>query len=352
MTFWEKEASGRFKEEGMSHRRWREADLMDYLDGRLSPEKQAALRADMAQDRALRLMVKQLEQTVAFTRAVPLREAPRNYLLTPAMVAGPERAAPQQARGPQRRPLSLLLLRLTTAVTAIAFVVTVSLNLLPGGLGMGGATGKVASDQAVSTQEEAVFMIAEATPQASPTPGALGTPPPPPGDEEAAPNEAPAPMRMMPAEAAPTPTASQQGDVMVEELPPGMGPHPGAAPEGGWGVGGAAEVPETPMQMTQGLGEGSSVEDSAESGAEGGAEGGAEISDDAESGGEKRVTTETAEAEAHPLPAPTTATSETEPLTPVRPRRSQRQRWWLPGVLGLVTLLLGGATWWLSRRGA
>ncbi len=335
----------------MKDGRWREADLMDYLDGRLSPEKRAALQADIIRDPALRLEVKQLEQTVAFTRAVPLREAPRNYLLTPAMVAGPERTKSQPARstiGAQRRPLSLLLLRLTTAVMAVAFVVTVGLNLWPGTLGMGGATGKVASDRAASPQEEAMFMVAEATPQASPTRGVLGTPPST-MDETEAPNEAPAPMRMMQTtaeptpkgdlaeasapEAALTPPVSQQEAVKVEELPPGMAPPPGAVPEGG-GIGGAAEVPAMPMQTTQGLsvGHGTVISDTAEG----------EVAD--------RGITETSESEQPLMPPPNP--SETEPLSPVRPRRAPRQRWWLPGILGVITLLLGGATWWLSRRGA
>jgi hypothetical protein len=326
----------------MNYRRWHEADLMDYLDGRLSSEKQAALRADMAQDAALRLEIKQLEQTVAFTRAVPLRESPRNYLLTPTMVAEPNQAAARPTSRQRRWPT--LLLRLTTAVTALAFVVTVGLNLLPMGLGVGGTTGKLASDQAVSISEETTLMVAEAAtpmPLASVTPGVLGTPLLPTNEE--APNQAPAPMRMMQAEAEatpePTPQAGQQGDVMVEELPPGMAPHPAGAESGGaWGVGGGTEDTPLPMESTQDLGSGYATE----------------IPEVAEA--EKSVVTETdgveaAHAETHTPPLPTPPPSdETAPSPPVRPRRARGQRWWLSGILGVVTLLLGGATWWISRR--
>jgi hypothetical protein len=347
MTFWEKEAAGRFKEEGMNHRRWREADLMDYLDGRLSPEKQAALRADMAQDRALRLEVKQLEQTAAFTRAVPLREAPRNYLLTPAMVASPKPTESKRAdrqvaiqRPSIRRTPSLLLLRLTTAVTAIAFVITVSLNLLPGAfLGMGGTSSKTASDQPVSPQGETTLMVAAAaTPTTVSTPGALA-PSEPAIEEEAAPNQEPGPMRMMEApagESAPaeetTPTEGQWDDVVVEELPPGMGPHPGGADQG---IGGGVAESGPPMEMTQGLDVGGETS----------------ISDTAEA--EKGVTAETTEEEPLPdtPPLPTSSPTRATEAPPSGPsRRVQRQRWWLSGLLGVVTLLLAGTTWWFSRR--
>jgi hypothetical protein len=322
----------------MNYRRWHEADLMDYIDGRLSLEKQAALKADMAQDLVLRLKVKQLEQTVAFTRAVPLRESPRNYLLTPTMVAEPNQTDAEPT--PRQRRWPALLLRLTTAVTAIAFVVTVGFNLLPIGLGMGSTTSKLASDQAVSIPEETTLMVAEAAtpiPLVSVTPGILGTPPP---TDEEAPNQAPAPMRMMQAATQatpePTPPAGQQGDVMVEDLPPGMAPHPAGAESGGaWGVGEGTEDTGSPMETTQGLGSGSTTEI-------------AEV--------EKAVITETdvveeayAETDTHPLPT-LSPSDETAPLPPVRPHRARGQRWWLSGILGIFTLLLGSATGWVSRR--
>jgi len=89
--------------------------------------EQRALEADLAHDAELQQRVALLRQTIALLQTAPLREPPRNYLLTPAMVASPA-AAPAR---PRRSPSSLWAMRLATVVSAAAFVVAVGLNLNP-----------------------------------------------------------------------------------------------------------------------------------------------------------------------------------------------------------------------------
>jgi hypothetical protein len=62
-------------------------------------------------------------------RAEPLREPPRNYLLTSSMVA---EATPRATRSGRRAPL--LVLRLTTSMVTLAFVITFGLTALQGNL--------------------------------------------------------------------------------------------------------------------------------------------------------------------------------------------------------------------------
>lgn len=109
----------------MIRKNWSEGDISAYLDGRLGSEARAAFEADLAHDPTLRQQVAVLRATVALIRAVPLREPPRNYLLTPAMVAAPARRAPQ-------RPRPLLWMRLATSLTAVAFTISLTLNVLRG----------------------------------------------------------------------------------------------------------------------------------------------------------------------------------------------------------------------------
>ncbi|MBN2003443.1 MAG: hypothetical protein JXA21_08815 [Anaerolineae bacterium] len=86
----------------------------------------AAFEAALGHDETLRRKVDALRTTVNFVRSVPMREPPRNYLLTPAMV---KKSHSIPAR--QRRP-ALLWLRLATSLSAIAFVITFGLNFLIG----------------------------------------------------------------------------------------------------------------------------------------------------------------------------------------------------------------------------
>jgi len=116
---------------------WTEEQLSDYLDQQLPPVTQRALEADLARDAALRQRVLSLRQAITLVQELPLREPPRNYLLTPAMVAAPLTTAPVQ---PRRSLLPVWLMRLATVVSAAVFVVAVGLNLNPGLLPMARAT--------------------------------------------------------------------------------------------------------------------------------------------------------------------------------------------------------------------
>jgi len=107
---------------------WRDIDVSAYVDGELDPAAQAAFEMALDQDHALRQKVKEMREVVALVRAVPLREPPRNYLLTPSMVA---EKPPQRAR---RRPMPLLFMRLATSLAAVAFVITAGLTVLNRGL--------------------------------------------------------------------------------------------------------------------------------------------------------------------------------------------------------------------------
>lgn len=60
--------------------------LSAYIDGSLSPRERARLEARLAQDADLRARLESLRQTVALLRGLPPVAAPRNFLLTPAMV--------------------------------------------------------------------------------------------------------------------------------------------------------------------------------------------------------------------------------------------------------------------------
>lgn len=108
--------------------RWTEEQLSAYLDQQLPPLEQRVLEADLVGDAELRRRVTLLRQTLALVQAVPLREPPRNYLLTPAMVATAAPTAPSRVR---RGLLPLWLMRMATVVSAAVFAIAVGLNVNP-----------------------------------------------------------------------------------------------------------------------------------------------------------------------------------------------------------------------------
>lgn len=138
----------------MSRERWSDQELSAYLDGHLDQAAQVALEADLARDPVLRRQVAELRQTVTLLRALPLREPPRNLLLTPAMVAPPR---------PQRQPLLLPFMRLTTALAGLAFILTVGLQLLPRAGARPAAAPVLESTQVM---EAPVAMVAQEEPPA------------------------------------------------------------------------------------------------------------------------------------------------------------------------------------------
>lgn len=171
----------------MSRKPWSDVELSAYLDGQLKPETRAALDADLSGDAALRDRVATLRQTVALVQALPLRETPRNYLLTPSMVAE-QQPKPVLRHTPMRR-IPTRLMQLATALSAVAFVIAVGFNLtvgqfLPGG-GMAPAPlAEQAMDMAKekTAAEEAPVMFMEAPVEAPAE--KLGEPPAPAATDE------------------------------------------------------------------------------------------------------------------------------------------------------------------------
>lgn len=102
---------------------WSEVELSAYLDGQLPEARRVALEQALAHDAALRARLESLAHTVKLVRGAPLRDVPRNFLLTPALVAEPQRV--QTAR--RWYPIT----RLATVLTAIALVITLGLQSWP-----------------------------------------------------------------------------------------------------------------------------------------------------------------------------------------------------------------------------
>ena len=107
----------------MTQKRWNTTEVSAYLDGALGPRDQVALETQMTRDPALQRRVEEMRQVVVLMESAPLRQTPRNYLLSPAMVAE-RKPAPKTGRVP------LLMMRLATSLVALAFVITFGLNVL------------------------------------------------------------------------------------------------------------------------------------------------------------------------------------------------------------------------------
>lgn len=210
--------------------------LSAYLDGELSPEEEAWLEERLVTDPELQQQLESLRQTVALVRDLPQVEPPRNFLLSPSMVAPP--------REPRERPVRRWLapaLSFATAVSALLCAAVLGASLLTGGL---------AGDRLLQQEPLGVAMEeeAEATPEAVATaPAELGEAP----EEEAV--EAPAAIEASPTpsnlspsagaptplaetdraegEAAPTPTPAETGIWSGEPTPtPSLQPSPTATP--------------------------------------------------------------------------------------------------------------------------
>ncbi len=133
----------------MTQKRWSTTEISAYLDGALTPRDQTALDTQLRQDPALRRRVEEMQEVVALVRAVPLRQSPRNYLLSPAMVSEPK---PQ----PKAQRTPLLLMRLATSLVALAFVVTFGLNVLQNSDFLRGARSPMTAQFDAQPEEEAV----------------------------------------------------------------------------------------------------------------------------------------------------------------------------------------------------
>ena len=303
---------------------WTETQLSAYLDAQLPAAERVALEADLARDAALQEQMAALRHTVAMVRALPLREPPRNYLLTPAMVAAPTPPQPTRAR---RSLLPLWLMRAATALSAAAFVLAVGLNLNPAMLPMARAPMETASETAflMDAPEEPVML--QAMPEAEA-----------PADASAAMKSAP------PDAAAPAPEFGVGGGFEEGNAgAPGVGGVGGGEPE----VGLAAAPFPTP-EATAGLG--LCAEDNGEDCAE--TAGAAMLLAEPEMLSETTATEPEVARLVEPevsqtMSAPdmtleTTAAPLPQPGAPIP--------LWLVGLLGASTVGLGWGTWHLSRR--
>lgn len=149
--------------------------LSAYIDGALSPRDQARLEAQLAQDADLRARLESLRRTVALVRGLPPVPAPRNFLLTPAMVRRPA-------------PVARLLAPALTFATAISGFLCVILlvgNLIavgPRGLGTAVPAPMVAAEATETVLPEEGLLFGAATATETPAPGmqawSEGTPSP------------------------------------------------------------------------------------------------------------------------------------------------------------------------------
>lgn len=204
-------------------------EISAYVDGTLSPRAVAAFESRMAEDAALCQRVDETRQVVAMMRAMPLRETPRNYLITPSMVT---QARPSPA--PRRAPLFVM--RLATSLVALAFVVASGLTLLQGGM-----TPRMALAPSAAPQEVRIEEFVASTVEAEVAFAAEGA-------SEVVALEAPAPaddeMTLKVAEVEATPVAAQEALTPEEALALESMPERGEAT--GMGGGGEASV-EAPV---------------------------------------------------------------------------------------------------------
>lgn len=98
--------------------------LSAYIDGALSPRERAQLEARLARDADLRARLESLQRTVALVRGLPPVPAPRNFLLTPAMVRPPVPAARRLAPA----------LTFATAISGLLCVILLVGNLITSSL--------------------------------------------------------------------------------------------------------------------------------------------------------------------------------------------------------------------------
>ncbi|MEA3309772.1 MAG: hypothetical protein U9Q70_09715 [Chloroflexota bacterium] len=285
----------------MENKIWNATELYAYLDGELLPVQEKALKAELEINQSLQEQLAQQRQTVELLQTLPLRETPRNYLLTPEMVRV---AAPRPKL--RRRRFTLWSLRLATTFSALLFVVALGLQFTPlTAIPQPLAQAPAMMEQEVTAEmEEAVVMekmvevekVVEVV--ASPEPREL------PAAEVAA-EEAP----VMDSALLPTATAAAKNGIGGEE--------------------------EFAAPLTLGAGEAATAELELCSLTEG----------DAECGSVSEPQPETPPATAG---AEGSASWQNEEEGP--PSQRSFSPWWLVGTLGLVTLGFASATWWSARR--
>ena len=294
--------------------RWSDVDISAYVDGQLDPAALSMFEAALAKDQTLRRRVDAMHEVVTLVRAVPLREPPRNYLLTPAMVA----AKPVKRPAP-RRP-SLLMMRLATSLAAVAFVVTAGLNLVNQGISPRAMV--MQSDEAVQAP-----VLVEVTRQVEVL--------------VAVPQEAPAP-ESAPVEGERAEKAlAPQADMESASAPVAEFAAPAVTPA-------AAAVTEAPMLAATegitappGMGEGVVVEAETVTSQD------TIAVDEVQNVGAASGTGGVQPEEAQEL-LPYGVADDYAVSEPAR--KATVLSWWIPGILGVATLCLIGVTYWISRR--
>ena len=205
--------------------------LSAYIDGALSPRERARLEKQLAEDPALRARLEALRRTVALVRELPPVPAPRNFLLSPGMVAQPARPL-----SPARRLAPAL--TFATAISGILCVVLLVANLTTAGL-VEPMAAPVPLARGVETTSVAEVAMADTAVTPEDTPSLLRAFPT---------EEAPAASLAMPSESA-TPEVPWLGietPSIIEELPPGAMGGAGGIGGGGANWGGAAPAGPEP----------------------------------------------------------------------------------------------------------
>jgi len=292
---------------------WSDVDVSAYIDGQLDPAALSKFEATLEKDQALQYRVDAMREVVTLVRAVPLREPPRNYLLTPAMVA--VKPAPRPV---PRRP-ALLMMRLATSLAAVAFVLTAGLNFLNQNLSPRAmvmpAEGIVQAPMAVEVTQQVELLVA--APPEAPAPESA------PAEVERAEKAVPPQAEL---ESAPAPAA--------EFAAPAATVAPAIA---------AAEAITAPAGMGEGVVGGTEAEvlaDAASSPEPA-------TLDAAQNGVAPAAADEESPAEAQEVLTYGVADDDAvrEPA-----RKAGVLSWWIPGILGAATLCLAGLTFWMSRR--
>jgi anti-sigma factor RsiW len=306
--------------------------LSAYLDGELSAGEQRALKAELAENPPLRQRLNELRHTVALVRRMPMREPPRNYLLTPSMVA---------EKRPQRRERArptLWVMRLATSLSAAAFVIVMGLQLI---LGSGGVLYPVGMSERATEEVAVLEMEADEEMAVAGTLPVEGTAEPMMHME--APEESEESAELVPGE---PPSWDGLGDEGMGGAGEGIG---GGEPELG-----AAEATEEPVEEVE--------EEAAEALTTTTREAEEAVEEEAAQDAPDEAAADDMAAE--PSPESTTRLVPTPKPPPLSPEptlefeelpppteESTRQFWqWLAGLLGVSTLALGGATLWLSSR--
>lgn len=135
--------------------------LSAYLDDELSDRERERLEAQLAADADLRSELEALRRTVTMTRDLPAVSAPRNFILSPSMVAQDARQPSKPAESRSQLGWAAPILTAVTATVSLLFVLVLAGDLLLGGVGFGGMV-------AAPPRQEASPMAMEAAPTEEP----------------------------------------------------------------------------------------------------------------------------------------------------------------------------------------